>query len=146
MAAICDDCGQETQRYVMKFWAGRAHYSCRVCEHPRHSAIACVNPYADLTLEHVLDEQGKPVRVTSRRQLEQAEKRYNFRSLVAHTNSDNFDKPPQQRKMDALDEVTAAGRAGKKDAQGNPIGWLYPSVAERMLKECREKGIDISTW
>lgn len=144
---VCDSCGEETARYVVRFYDGRLHQECRVCTHPRHSGYSsCVNPYADLRLDHVLDEENKPVRVTSRRQLEQAEKRYNFRSLVAHTMSENFDKPPQQRKMNAIDEVTMAGRAGKKDEHGNRIGWMYPSIAESMLKEIREKGIDINDW
>jgi hypothetical protein len=146
MAAVCEGCGAETNQYTMRFFSGRAHYECRVCSHPRHRASQCVNPYENLVLEHVHDEFGKPVRVTSRRQLQQAEKRYNFRSVVGNYLEENFDKPPQQRKMSPIDEVTTAGRAGKKDAKGNRIGWMYPEVAEKMLAEVRAKNIDINKW
>jgi len=132
----------------MRFFSGRAHYTCHVCENPRHSIPQCVNPYANLVLEHARDEQGNPVRVTSKRQLLEAEKRYKFKSLVANWNSENFDKPPQLTPPCAADRIAAqvADVQGKRDAQGNRLGFMYPEIAAAQLKEIKEKGIDIDTW
>jgi hypothetical protein len=150
MAAICESCGEETPRYVMKFYSGKAHYTCHVCEHPRHSVPRCTNPYSDMVIDHVVTEEGKPLRVTSRRQLEAAEKRYHFRSLVAHTDSANFDKPPQD-KLAALHPADRIAQqmqeqVGRRDSNGNKLGFLFPEQANALLREVKEKGIDIATW
>jgi hypothetical protein len=130
---ICADCQHETTRYVTKFHSGGARTTCHTCEHPVHSSLAA-NPYADLTIEHVVTEDGKPLRVTSKRQLLEAEKKYHFRSLVAHTDEANFDKPPQQATGSVADFMTREKK------------WMYPEVAQAMLREVKEKGIDINTW
>lgn len=134
----------------MKFANGNSYTECKVCEYPRHSVAVCTNPYSDLTLTHCLDEQGQPVRVTSKRQLLEAEKRYNFRSLVAHTDSINFDKPPQDKlaNLHPADRIAQQmqEQVGRRDSKGNKLGFLYPEVANAQLRELKEKGIDISTW
>ena len=55
------------------------------------------NPYGDLRLDHVHGEDGKPIRVTSSRQLSAAEQRYGFASVVRNQNSENIDRAPQQK-------------------------------------------------
>lgn len=125
----CHTCGQTSTQYTTKFRGDKVLYYCKPCEHPVHSDLNLGKSlFGDLTLDHVMDEFGKPVRVTSRRQLLEAEKRYKFRSLIGHSDEANFDKPPQgeHRKLDEImfDE--------KK--------WLYPDVARAMLKEMKEKG------
>jgi hypothetical protein len=148
MSQICDSCGAETERYFIRFHSGRSYTECKVCNQPRHSAPSCVNPYADLTLEHVHDESGKPLRVTSKRQLLEAEKRFGFRSLVANMNSENFDKPPQVKNPDPYDRISQqlSEQVGRRDSHGNKLGFLYPEVARAQLRELKEKGISIDDW
>jgi hypothetical protein len=147
MAEICESCGIETPRYVTKFFSGRAHHTCHVCEHPRHSA-PCTNPYGNLVIEHVLTEENKPLRVTSKRQLLEAEKKYKFRSLVAHMNSENWDKPPQTPALTGADRILATmeDRRGQRDSHGNKLGFLFPDTARQMLKQIKDEKIDIATW
>ena len=71
------------------------------------------NPYSDLTLDHVHDERGNKVRVTSSRQLSEAQNRYEFASVVHSMNSDNIDRAPAQRPMtvgDVYKRKFAGGR------------------------------------
>lgn len=149
MSQICNACGEDTEHYFMKqTLEGKFYVECKICNQPRHSA-PCTNPYSDLTLTHVHDDEGKPVRVTSKRQLLQAEKRYNFRSLVAHMNEENFDKPltkpvpedPRDRIAHQLSE-----QVGRRDHKGNKLGFLHPEMAIAQLKELKEKNISIEDW
>ena len=57
------------------------------------------NVYSDLTLDHVFDERGNKVRVTSSRQLSEAQKRYDFASVVHSMNAENIDRAPVQKPM-----------------------------------------------
>lgn len=61
------------------------------------------NMYSDLTLEHVHDERGNKVRVTSSRQLSEAQKRYEFASVVHSMNSENIDRAPVQKPLSVSD-------------------------------------------
>lgn len=82
-----------------------------------------------MILDHVTDEEtGKPLRITSARQLREAEKRYKFRSLVGHTEEANFDKPPQGEKRNLAQIMLDEGK------------FLYPDVARSMIKEMRRTG------
>ena len=54
-------------------------------------------------MDHVHDEYGKPIRVTSLRQLQAAESRYNFASVVGNMDDANVNTPPQQRKIQVAD-------------------------------------------
>lgn len=128
MSAICVDCGHETTNYTMKFRADKVQYSCRVCEHPPIRDQRVANPYSEMIIDHVLGEDNKPLRVTSARQLREAEKRYHFRSLVAHTNEADFDKPPQTNQASIAEQMT-------RDQK-----WLYPEIAIPMMKEMRQRG------
>lgn len=100
---------------------------CRNCAYPR-PRVTVTNPYAGLVLEHATDELGQPIRVNSLRQMREAESRYHFRSLVANERSCDFDKPPQLRPRDLFEQTTETG------------GWLYPEIAEEMVRELRETG------
>lgn len=60
---------------------------------------SCVNVYGDLVLDHVHDESGNKVRITSSRQLAEAEVRFNFSSCVRNMEAKNFDAPPQARRQ-----------------------------------------------
>lgn len=55
------------------------------------------NPWADLTLEHIHNERGEKIRVTSIHQLREAEKRYGFKHHLANSNSEHFNTPPTHR-------------------------------------------------
>lgn len=122
---ICD-CGHNSPSYIIQY-SPRRRTLCRQCSRPQLRET-CANPFAALTLEHVTDDQGNPLAVTSLRQLRDAEKRYHFSSCVANTDSANFDKPPQSRPASAFDSMTRENR------------WLYPEVAQAMLKEMQESG------
>lgn len=68
----------------------------------------CHNPFENLTLHHIHDEQGKPVKVNSRRELEAAEKRYGFVHALSHSlTMEQLDTPPQHEKW-AGDLVAAS--------------------------------------
>lgn len=93
MANVCEACGETC--YRTRFLAGRwLGLDCR-CVTDKAQA-SCNNPFGDLTLEHVFDERGNKVRITSSRQLAEAEKRYNFASVVRNQDSTNIDRPPEQ--------------------------------------------------
>jgi hypothetical protein len=58
------------------------------------------NPFRNegsLTLEHVHDSDGKPLRVTSMRQLEAAQNRLHFNHIPTNMDRANWDEPKQQR-------------------------------------------------
>lgn len=53
------------------------------------------NPYENLTLEHVRDEHGKPIKVNSRKEMEAAEKKYKFVHHLSHAiTPEQLDTPP----------------------------------------------------
>jgi len=100
VANTCDQCGETC--YRTRYIGGRyLGLDCR-CVTDRTQA-STANPYGDLTIEHVHDEKGNPVRVTSSRQLAEAEKRYNFASVVRNFDQANIDRPPQQKVFQVTD-------------------------------------------
>lgn len=120
----CDACRQTTTKFTTKFGPdGGTLTTCSVCETPRHSDFSGHGggwfSGDGLTLDHVQDETDAPVRVTSARQLREAEARYKFRHHAANYDEANWDKPPQQASGSIQDNVK----------------WLYPELAERMLKD-----------
>lgn len=93
---VCDGCGKPIyrSRLIRKRWLGVD------CGCVREEAIkSTINPYGDLTIQHIHGEDGKPIRVTSSRQLAEAEVRYNFSSVVRNMEQKNFDAPPQARRQ-----------------------------------------------
>lgn len=70
---------------------------------------ACHNPYENLTLQHVRDENNEPIKVNSRRELEAAEKKYGFVHALSHAlTEEHLDTPPQHEPW-AGDIVAASG-------------------------------------
>lgn len=134
MAAICSICNKSTVHYRQRLAPTTPGIrpaiivTCHGCLNPRHAELAGTNPLGSLVLDHVHDEAGQPVRVTSLRQLRAAEQRYHFRSVVANQDASNFDTPPEHKTGNILESMSAENK------------WLYPEVAEQMLKEMRESG------
>lgn len=134
MSAICSNCARPTIHYKQKLAPAGAPadapkwiITCHACANPRHSELTA-NPLAELVMDHVHDESGNPVRVTSLRQLREAEKRYHFSSVVANQDAANFDTPPKHTSGDVMAEMTRENK------------WLYPEVAEQMLADMKAKG------
>ena len=100
MANVCESCGESCYRTVWR--SGRfIGVDCR-CYSEKVQA-STINPYGDLTLDHVYGHDGKPIRVTSSRQLSRAEQDHNFISVVRNMDSANIDRAPQQRPMSVGD-------------------------------------------
>jgi hypothetical protein len=65
---------------------------------PRSTA----NPFS-IEFQHVNDEFGRHLKVDSIRELERAEKRLGFQSVVLNSDAQNFDDPPQQKPINMAD-------------------------------------------
>ena len=128
-ATICTDCHLPTQNYRQRLLpSGRWKITCNTCLNPGHSSLAVATPLSELVMDHVHDELGRPLRVTSLRQLREAEQRLHFRSIVANEDSANFDTPPKSDKGDMFQRMSDEGK------------WMYPEVAEQMVEEMRASG------
>jgi hypothetical protein len=123
---LCD-CGHDSSCFTINVSPRGPRRICRACRSPRLRE-SVHNPFANLELTHATDESGQPVRVTSLRQLQAAERRYGFKSLVANEREADFDKPPQTRDKDLFEATSESG------------GWLYPEIAQDMIRELREEG------
>ena len=100
MANNCDKCGQPCHR--TRFTGGQyIGIDCGCLREQRTQSA--VNPFGELELDHVHDEYGKKVRVTSLRQLQEAEKRYNFASVVANFDDSHVNDAPQQKVFSVAD-------------------------------------------
>lgn len=120
---FCDSCGFDSAVYTRR----RGKTICRMC---RSSVVrpSVYDPFSSLTLDHVRDQQDRPVTVTSLRQLRQIEKEHRCLSAVANLDDKHVDEPPQHKPNSAFDEMTRQGK------------WLYPEVAMSMMKEMQEAG------
>ena len=106
MANVCDGCGKTVYRNrfmpIRKIWLGQD------CGCLAKDGIATgiprttVNPF-DITLDHCHDEFGQKIHVSNLRELSAAEKRYGFQSCVLNNDAQNFDDPPQQRRIEVGD-------------------------------------------
>lgn len=96
MAQRCDGCGKDN--YRVRFIGGK-FLGTECCIRDIAIAAGATNPYGDLTLSHIHDEKGQPVRITSSRQLAAAEQRFNFSSVVRNMEQKNFDAPPTARRQ-----------------------------------------------
>ena len=98
MAQTCGSCGKENYRVV--FVSGRSQWLGAECGCLRLQIGRDMdNPFStsgELTLDHVLDGEGKKVRVTSLRELRQAESKHNFEHVASNNDRGNWDKPKQQ--------------------------------------------------
>lgn len=99
MAQTCDICGTVVYRRIYDTAEKKdvgVDCGCR-----RHEIIqrSTVNPF-DIRFDHVADEFGNHLEVHSIRELERAEKRLGFQSVVLNSDAQNFDDPPTQQKID----------------------------------------------
>ncbi len=86
MYTACDKCGAVGIR-LTGVPNGDGSFSW-YCKHDlpkmfRETNGAAYNPY-DLTLDHVYDENGHKVHVSSKKEMLEAEKKYKFRHIVTH--------------------------------------------------------------
>jgi|HubBroStandDraft_1064217.scaffolds.fasta_scaffold319969_2 hypothetical protein len=96
--ADCSKCGKTiiTQRLIGKEFLG-VECGCAFVKFMRDAD----NPFStdgELVLDHIhTDEAGTKLRVTSRRQLEEAQKAYGFNHVPTNMDRNNWDQPKQQR-------------------------------------------------
>ena len=99
MSQRCDQCEKVVYRrkYMpkRKIWLGVDCGCVKADSVPR----SCANPW-DLTLDHVHDEFGQKLHVSSIRELSDAEKRLGFQHVVLNQDRQNWDDPPQQAPVD----------------------------------------------
>ena len=128
---LCD-CGHDSSSFTVQRGARGMKRVCRNCRNPRLRE-SVFNPFAALELEHVSDDMGQPLRVSSLRQLREAEKRYEFKSLVANERESDFDKPPQHRQKSLVEQMSEPYR----DEEGNwhESHFLYPEIARELAAE-----------
>jgi hypothetical protein len=124
---ICDECQREADHYVRKLTKTGFRTQCRACKTGRVRP-SVYSPFADMRIDHVHGHDGKALRVTSLRQLYEAEKEFKFKSCVGHTDEARFDDPPQQTKDTAHDIMTRENK------------WLYPDVAKQMVRDMKASG------
>lgn len=95
----CDRCGERVYRArIIPSTGKRIGYDC-ACARPE-VVVEADNPFrndGELRLQHIHSEDGKPLRVTSRRQLEEAQQRYHFNHIPSGMDRANWDMPKQQR-------------------------------------------------
>ena len=134
---ICDSCNLEVDRYKRRMTRSGMRTVCRACENPRVRP-SCFNPFGELVLDHVRDEQDHPVRVTSLRQLREVEKAHKCSSLIANSDEAHFDDAPQQRQPTAFAEMNRP----YQDADGTwqSSRWLHPEIANEMYREMEAAG------
>lgn len=98
MSQQCDSCHKDN--YRVTFVAGRGQWLGTECGCLRiQIARDMDNPFAtsgELVLDHVRDGDGNKVRVTSLRELRQAESKHNFEHVASNADRSNWDKPRQQ--------------------------------------------------
>ena len=102
MSQRCELCNTVVyrRRYMAerKIWLG---FDCG-CLAADRIPRSTINPFA-IEFQHVNDEFGNHLRVESIRQLEAAEKRLGFQSVVLNSDAQNFDDPPQQKPISIAD-------------------------------------------
>ena len=96
MSQTCGGCGESVFR--TRFSGGK--WMGVDCGCSRDAIIVdSDNPFrnnGELVLEHV-HEDGKPLRVTSMRQLEAAQNRLHFNHIPTNMDRENWDRPKQQQ-------------------------------------------------
>jgi hypothetical protein len=101
---ICQQCEKVVYRLrfmvEQKKWLG-VDCGCVAADRVPRTTL---NPFK-IRFDHVADEFGNHLEVESIRQLEAAEKRLGFQSVVLNSDAQNFDDPPQQREVTVSDLV-----------------------------------------
>jgi hypothetical protein len=109
----CDTCGKPV--YRTKYLAKSLAWVGVDCGCARERAVLSVNgSFDDLTLDHIHDESGAKVRVTSLRQLREAEKKYNFVHRVANYDGENINIPEQQKVYSVRDRLAMRAAGGRR--------------------------------
>ena len=102
MANTCEGCSTSVYRTIFnvgqKKWLG---VECG-CTRAARAMVSTLNPFA-IEFQHVNDEFGRPLKVENLRQLSAAEKRLGFQSVVLNSDAQNFNDPPQQKKITMQD-------------------------------------------
>ena len=110
MSQSCGQCGETCYRLrfmpTLKKSLGYGPGSCQCAE--RHLGQRSAIPQSTeskfkIRFDHVADSFGNHLEVSSIRQLEAAEKRLGFQSVVLNSDAQNFDDPPQQRPITVAD-------------------------------------------
>lgn len=97
MANLCGNCGTSVHR--TRWSPSKEKFVGVDCGCLREQIVqSCATPFSDLTLDHIHNEAGQPIRVTSIHQLREAEKKYNFVHHVANHNEANFGVTKQQER------------------------------------------------
>lgn len=92
----CDSCGRDVFRAT--FMPESKRYLGVDCGCKKEAMLtSAFNPWSDVTLAHVHNEKGEPIRITSVHQMREAEKRYGFEHHLANANEVNFSTPRQQK-------------------------------------------------
>ena len=100
MSHRCDQCGTVVYRRIFSRERNQdLGVECGCTSRPRVLADSTTSVF-DYTLNHVHDEFGKPLRVHNIKELSAAEKRLGFQSVVLNSDQQNFDDPPQQKRVD----------------------------------------------
>lgn len=99
---VCDECQKPVYRVRLMQSTGKwLGFACGCLQD--EIVKTTVNPFSDLTIAHIHGEDNKPIRVTSVRQLREAEKRYGFKHHVANMNEANFGVAPSHRATTVAD-------------------------------------------
>jgi putative FmdB family regulatory protein len=132
---LCSECGTEFEIITGSYTAPRPCPNCSSLRTEQqislpHFRIAARrseikrgpahNPYENLTLAHIRDERGKPVKVNSEAELHAAEKRHNF---IHAASWGMADKPPQH---DA--DAGNIARNYKKKFNRDPAAYTRPDA------------------
>jgi len=146
---FCRDCGVTYEAIVLSFTAPRPCPECGSDDteqlvslpHFRTRARsfeikrgAAHNPYANLTLQHVRGEDGKPITVNSERELHAAEKKHGF----IHAASWGIEKEPPQHEKWAGDITHNYERKWARD----PAAYKRPEAMKGVSVGVADKPTD----
>lgn len=96
----CEACSESVYRTRFQSSTGRwLGVDCK-CAHGPQLMVDMDNPFrneGELRLQHVHDDDGRPLRVTSMRQLEAAQSKYHFNHIPTNMDRGNWDSPKQQK-------------------------------------------------
>lgn len=94
----CSACGERVYRARVLSNGDTVGYDCRCARTP--VAVDYDNPFrssGELVLDHIHTESGERLRVTSRRQLQEAESKHHFNHVATNMDKANWDSPKQQQ-------------------------------------------------
>lgn len=98
MSSKCEICETVVYRRILR-GDKLVGVDCGCTRRPRQLADSTQSAF-DIKFQHVNDEFGQPLHVHNLRELSAAEKRLGFQSVVMNADAQNFDDPPQQKRID----------------------------------------------